>query len=362
MRMSGSRPYLLVIALLIIPGNTIVSCGEAETNQGSEAPLDSAGTVSPVFPASREREDASSSCGCSGLSRGEEANPKGSLYEKPIYAEQVHHDSTAMVRIQGGNFTFGTDAYPYPGDKEGPARRAHVEPFEFDKTEVTNEDLEKFVRATGYRTDAEKYGWSFVFEPLLSREVSATIHQAVKGSEWWLPVSGAYWRAPEGGSTDVMTDGRALHPAVHISWYDAHTYCSWAGKRLPTEREWEYAAKGDTNSTFPWGELEDHLHTRANTFEGRFPYGADVKDGYASTAPALSFPPNKFGLYNMVGNVWEWTSDLWSGDEVEVRRPQRGGSYLCQRSFCYRYRVTARMPATEDSSAGNMGVRCARSV
>eukprot|EP00959_Pyramimonas_sp_CCMP1952_P151617 3172312-Pyramimonas_sp.AAC.1 len=373
---SVSRPvnYLLIYSLcsLCVFSSLFGSYGcPAETEQCLDGPLETTelvGSSSACVAPSESGDGSTPSCGCSGFSRGEEDdNPISPI---PGHAtsgskERVRNDdaqSPPMVRIQGGTFTFGTDFYPYPADKEGPARKVHVRTFDIDQTEVTNEAFARFVQATGFKTEAEKYEWSFVFEPLLSREVSAAIPQAVQGSEWWLPVQGAYWRAPEGWSSDVIIDGRALHPAVHLSWLDARAYCRWESKRLPTEREWEYAAKGNTNWTFPWGDSEEHLHKHANTFQGRFPWEAEMTDGYAGTAPARSFPPNRFGLYNMVGNVWEWTSDLLSRDAGERARIQRGGSYLCHRSHCYRYRATSRSSNTEDSSAGNMGVRCARSV
>jgi len=362
---------LLVVYLSLSFGSLCGSTGgQTEAEHYNEAPVESTGTgLADACPTPEHADGSTPSCGCTGFSRGDtEATVKRASIPElatPELKESVRKDDARgprMVRIPAGGFTFGNDVYPYPMDREGPARKVYVRTFDIDETEVTNEAFAQFVQATGYKTEAEKYGWSFVFEPLLSHDVSATISQAVQGSEWWLPVPGSYWRAPEGGSSDVLTDGRALHPVVHISWLDARSYCRWASKRLPTEREWEYAAKGNTNWTFPWGNSEEDLHKHANTFEGVFPWKAEVTDGYLSTAPARSYAPNRFGLYNMVGNVWEWTSDLWSRNAGEKARAQRGGSYLCHRSYCFRYRVTSRTSNTEDSSAGNLGVRCARSV
>mmetsp|Transcript_27305 Transcript_27305/g.37669 ORF Transcript_27305/g.37669 Transcript_27305/m.37669 type:complete len:368 (+) Transcript_27305:338-1441(+) len=304
----------------------------------------------------------SNTCGCSGVSR------KGTDEIYHQYDELVTTTSQKsepsllrggrLVAIEGGWFQMGTDNWPYSDDMEGPSKKVYVESFEMDETEVTNEAFAEFVAATGYTTDAEKYGWSFVYEPLLSREVASFILEAVDGSEWWLPVPGACWYAPEGPNSPPPRG----HPAVHLSWADSRAFCLWADKRLPSEAEWEFAARGGAETAFPWGNSEERLHEQANTFDGYdFPFApTELKDRYLSTAPARSFPPNGFGLFHTVGNVWEWVADKWSNHPDETQYSQRGGSYMCHKSYCYRYRVTSRTKNTADSSAGHMGARCAR--
>jgi formylglycine-generating enzyme required for sulfatase activity len=197
--------------------------------------------------------------------------------------------------------------------------------------------------------------------------------RGVVDAPWWREVEGADWQHPEGPGSDV--GARAEHPVVHVSWDDASAFCSWAGLRLPTEAEWEYAARGGlVQQRFPWGgQLTPGGQHRMNVFQGRFPDRNTVKDGYAGTAPVTAFPPNAFGLRNTTGNVWEWTADRWSttwhrtagtadphGPPTGDRRVLRGGSYLCHASYCWRYRTSARMGSTPDSPTGNVGFRCAR--
>jgi formylglycine-generating enzyme required for sulfatase activity len=263
-----------------------------------------------------------------------------------------------------------TDAWAYPDDGEGPTRQVELSPFRIDAVCVSNDRFSRFVDATGYATDAERFGASFVFGGLLPADFPPT--RGVVGAEWWREVPGADWRHPEGPGSDL--EGRGDHPAVHVSWADADAYCSWSGLRLPTEAEWEYAARGGlSDQPFPWGaEREPDGEHRMNVWQGSFPDANTRADGYLGTAPVHAFPPNGFGLYNVTGNVWEWTGDRWStrwdaasvvrdprGPDEGDRRALRGGSYLCHDSYCRRYRVSARMANTPDSSSGNTGFRCA---
>ena len=260
-----------------------------------------------------------------------------------------------MVRLVGGSFLMGTNRPGgHPEDGEGPVREVTVEPFAIDATTVTNGQFAAFADATGFVTDAERFGSSFVFAGFLPDDAPPT--QGVAAAPWWRQVLGAGWRHPEGPWSNAR--GRLDHPVTHMSWQDAAAYAQWAGKRLPSEAEWEYAARGGlVQQRFPWGDdLEPGDEHRMNVWQGRFPSHNSLEDGYNGTAPVRSYPPNGFGLYEMTGNVWEWTADWW--DAAKVARAMRGGSYLCHASYCNRYRVEARSANTPDSSTGNLGFRC----
>jgi formylglycine-generating enzyme required for sulfatase activity len=269
------------------------------------------------------------------------------------------HDPAPMVALVGGPFLMGTNrADGYPEDGEGPVREVVVAPFEIDATAVTNDAFGRFAAATGHLTDAERFGWSFVFAGFLPDDAPAT--SGVAAAPWWRQVYGADWRHPEGTASTV--EDRLDHPATHVSWRDASAYARWAGKRLPSEAEWEYAARGGlVQQRFPWGdELQPGGEHRMNVWQGTFPTRNTMDDGYAGTAPVRSYPPNPFGLFEMTGNVWEWTTGWY--DEGLGLRSMRGGSYLCHASYCNRYRVDARSGNTADSSTGNLGFRCVRSI
>jgi formylglycine-generating enzyme required for sulfatase activity len=256
-----------------------------------------------------------------------------------------------------------------PEDGEGPIRPVRLAPFVIDAAAVTNEEFAAFVDATGHVTEAERFGWSFVFASFLPGSLRHGAQRA-RAAPWWCVVAGATWRRPEGPGSDV-TD-RLDHPVVHVSHADAEAFASWVGMRLPTEAEWEYAARGGLEGRrFAWGdELTPHGEHRANIWQGRFPTSNTGEDGYVGTAPVTAFPPNGYGLFQVAGNVWEWCADQWStqhdaGLVVDPRGPasgservMRGGSYLCHDSYCNRYRVAARTRNTPDSSAGNIGFRC----
>lgn len=259
-----------------------------------------------------------------------------------------------MVTLEGGVFLMGAEgADCVPGDREGPVREVQVHAFSVDALAVSNRRFAAFVDATGYVTDAERYGWSFVFGGLLPDEFPDT--RGAIEAPWWRQVHGAYWRHPEGPHSKI--DDRLDHPVVHVSWRDAGAFCRWSGARLPTEVEWEYAARGGlAQKRFPWGdEREPGGEHRMNVWQGTFPAQNTLEDGYLGTCPVDAFPVNGYGLHNTSGNVWEWCEDRWAGSEARVTR---GGSYLCHDSYCNRYRVAARSSNTENSSTGNTGFRC----
>ncbi|WP_067840073.1 formylglycine-generating enzyme family protein [Amphibacillus sediminis] len=270
------------------------------------------------------------------------------------------HFFEKMTLLDGGHFIMGTnDEEGFPADGEGPAREEYVDAFYIDTYTVTNEEFSSFVAETGYQTDAEKFGWSFVFDALVQDKKSPAVRK-VPGLGWWYAVSGASWKQPEGEGSSIAD--RMDHPVIHISWNDAQAFAAWAGKRLPTEKEWEYAARGGlVQKKYPWGdELTPNNQHYCNIWQGEFPLHNTMDDGYLATAPAKSFPPNNYGLYNVSGNVWEWCQDSFAVNGVTKpnSRVMRGGSYLCHHSYCNRYRVAARTSNTPDSSSGNMGFRC----
>ena len=282
-----------------------------------------------------------------------------------------------MVAIPDGSFRMGgDDADAFPDDGEGPVRDVHVSAFHIDPKAVTNAQFSTFVKATGYVTEAERFGWSYVFHLLVAGEARQRVLDAtVPQAPWWLAVEGADWRHPAGPGSGI--GDRRNHPVVHASWADAATYAAWAGKRLPTEAEWEKAARGGLDQArFPWGdEFTPRGVHRCNTWQGQFPRRNTGQDGYLDTAPVDAYRPNAYGLYNTSGNVWEWCADWFSADwhasassdtrddptgpTQGVGRVMRGGSYLCHESYCNRYRVAARTFSTPDSSTGHLGFRCA---
>jgi formylglycine-generating enzyme required for sulfatase activity len=311
-----------------------------------------------------------------------------------------------MVWVPGGEFTMGTDSdLGWPDEK--PAHRVRVDGFWMDQTDVTNAQFREFVEATGYVTTAEKppdaeemlrqlppgtprppkenlVPGSLVFTP-------TTGPVPVKGPnvhrQWWKWTAGANWRHPEGPGSSL--EGRDDHPVVHVSWFDALAYAKWAGKRLPTEAEWECAARGGLeNKPYVWGDdRPTDTNIRANLWQGRFPYRNTAADGYERTSPVKAFEPNGYGLYDMSGNVWQWCSDWYqidlyrqrAGQEVIVNptgpqksfdprqpnaplRVQKGGSFLCNDTYCTRYRPSARHGCTPDTGMSHIGFRCALSA
>lgn len=283
--------------------------------------------------------------------------------------------STAeMCRTAGGRFLMGTETeVGFPADGEGPVREVLLDPFYIDRYPVTVESFRDFARATDYVSEAERFGWSFVFHKQLPAEQYRELAEdTVAGHEWWCKVKGADWRHPEGPDSGV--EQRPDHPVTHISYADALAYCRWAGKRLPTEAEWEFAARGGLEQQlYPWGDdLEPGGKHLCNVWQGRFPDHDTGEDGYRGPCPVDAFPPNGLDIYSITGNVWEWCADWFDptyhvtatrsnpvGPPNGTARVMRGGSFLCHASYCNRYRVAARTSNTPDSATANLGFRCA---
>ncbi len=257
----------------------------------------------------------------------------------------------------------------YPDDGETPVHNVHVDGFGIDSTAVTNRMFAHFVEETGYQTEAEHYGSSAVFH-LLSTASGGDILGAAAGAPWWLNIRGASWARPTGPSSSWTTVRD--HPVVHVSHHDALAYCRWANRRLPTEAEWEYAARGGLDGMrYAWGNelTPDGVHL-CNIWQGTFPTINTGDDGHLGTAPVRALRPNGYGLFEMAGNVWEWCADWFlpkyyrsspvdnpQGPSIGRGRVMRGGSYLCHDSYCNRYRVAARTSNTPESSSGNCGFR-----
>lgn len=271
------------------------------------------------------------------------------------------HPAAGMVRLDGGEFLMGAAAMR---PEEGPPRTEQVRPFLIDRTEVTNAAFARFVEATGYRTIAERELEAARYPQLSDAQrrpaslvfVGAAAREFDDPSRWWRVVRGANWRRPQGPGSSIR--GKAHWPVVHIAWEDALAYARWLGRDLPTEAEWEYAARGGLEAKrYGWGDApQSAAHPRANTWQGVFPAIDTGADGHkASAAPVGCYKPNGFGLHDTAGNVWEWTRDT-----LAPGRPEhviKGGSYLCSDDFCFRYRPAARTGGPPDSGASHIGFR-----
>lgn len=306
--------------------------------------------------------------GCCAPSRG---HATGDAAPSPNPKARDEVDPGGLCTVPATEFRMGTeDPDGFPADGEGPVRPVRVDGFRIAPHAVTNTDFGRFVDATGHVSEAERFGWSFVFASFLPGHLRKDAPRPDQ-TPWWCGVQGATWDAPEGPGSSI--EGREDHPVVHVSWNDAIAYCVWAGVRLPTEAEWECAARGGLEQArYPWGdELTPKGQHRCNIWQGKFPTKNTVDDGYRGTCPVGAFPPNGFGLHNVAGNVWEWCADWWgtehvadlcvnpSGPGAGPAKVIRGGSYLCHASYCNRYRVAARTANTPDSTTGNTGFRVA---
>ena len=314
---------------------------------------------------------------CCGPSRGLDQNRPEPAVDAPTITASRRPVDHKMADIRAGRFVMGSEEPDgFPLDGEGPVREVELSAFRIDTRAVSNDQFARFVTDTGYVTEAERFGWSFVFAGFVGDEVrEAVLPARLPDAPWWLGVRGADWRHPAGPGSSLAERGD--HPVVHVSWADASTYASWAGKRLPTEAEWECAARGGLRGRrLPWGdELRPGGEIRANTWRGTFP--TDHEDGarFTGTVPVDAYQPNGLGLHNVAGNVWEWCADWFSahwhvsasaatrvdpqGPPTGVERVMRGGSYLCHASYCNRYRVAARTSNTPDAASGHLGFRCA---
>jgi formylglycine-generating enzyme len=306
-----------------------------------------------------------------------------------------------MIWIPKGEYMMGGDNNQSEAD-EYPKHKVKLDGFWMDQTEVTNAEFEKFVKATNYITTAErKPKWNelkkelppgteklddsllvpaslIFFSPQTAIELSDV-------SQWWEWKKGADWRHPHGPESSIK--GKENYPVVHISWFDAQAFCKWAGKRLPTEAEWEYAARGGLkNNVYPWGNTPvEEGHAKCNSWQGEFPFKNNLRDKYFYAAPVKSYSPNGYSLFDMAGNVWEWCSDYYhysyyamSCKPEGIRNPKgpgnsydpnepfakkrviRGGSFLCNDTYCSGYRVARRMKSTEDSGMEHVGFRCVK--
>lgn len=340
------------------------------------------------------------------MERNQSLKKEGAKVMRERTVEVLHEISEGMVWVPGGDFIQGA----VPQDKmammhEKPAHPVHVDGFFMDIHEVTNAQFTKFVEETGYVTVAEReIDWEelkkqlpegtpkphdSILQPgsLVFKKTKSSVPNLYDYSQWWEWKIGANWKHPNGPESTI--EGKENEPVVHIAFEDALAYCKWAGRRLPTEAEWEYAARaGKKDELFFWGSDISQLSSHANSWEGEFPMTNTKEDGFERTAPVMSYPKNDFGLYDMAGNVWEWTSDWYNtdyykelADKNEVaQNPKgalkafnssnpyakekviKGGSFLCSASYCASYRISARMATSPDSGMEHLGFRTVLNV
>ncbi|CAE8584573.1 unnamed protein product [Polarella glacialis] len=393
-----SRLFLSFLVFAAVPCPTWSSSAESG-DEGVCSEQDGSCSTAGGDPAS-----SGSSCGCGALKRADFVKDGVKLSEDKAGSHELRSstgetdEEAGIIYLDGGSFIMGLipkdekDPTVVFSDGEGPPHKETVGPFGLGVFEVSNRRFAIFVEQTGYVTESETYGWSFGVEAFISPEVNATITQQVDAAPWWLPVERADWRHPNGPDTrihDLMD-----HPVTQVSLKDAEAFCSWSrqGGRLPTEVEWEFAARGGKKSRrYPWGntiltgahknthrmniwqsELDVHLlkdgrvrnlygHKQALQLVKEYYSSLNTaEDGYNATAPVDAFgPQNPYGFHNMVGNVWEWTSTNWAGASDPNTMVKKGGSFLCNPATCNRFRCSARMMFTGDSAASNVGFRCA---
>ncbi|NXG50045.1 SUMF2 enzyme, partial [Psilopogon haemacephalus] len=272
----------------------------------------------------------------------------------------------SMVQLPGGKFQMGSGSLE-KRNEEGPVREVTVKAFALDKYPVTNREFREFVRQKKYKTEAEAFGWSFVFEDFVSEELKKKVTQKLESAPWWLPIEKAFWRQPSGPGSSIKE--RLDYPVLHVSWNDAQAFCAWKGKRLPAEEEWEFAARGGLEQRmYPWGNK--FQLNRTNLWQGAFPQVDTAEDGYHGVSPVAAFPPqNNYGLYDLLGNTWEWTASEYlaaglSRQHAQNMRVLRGASWIdtADGSANHKARVTTRMGNTPDSASDNLSFRCAADV
>jgi len=278
-----------------------------------------------------------------------------------------------MIKIEGGDFMMGGISKQARRD-EFPRHKETVQSFWMDKTEVTNKQFTEFIKATGYITTAERKIelQGKVYDP------GSLVFDPDNPKMWWKFRPGANWKHPYGPNSNISN--KENHPVVQVSWYDAMAYAHWSGKRLPKEKEWEYAAKGGAkNQIYFWGNSFDQATKYVNFFQGDFPSKNELSDTYEKTSKAKAFPANDFGLFDIAGNVWEWCLDTYYPNayqildkrtdgyfkeyyNLEQQKVVRGGSFLCSESYCTGYRISARMSSTPDSGLEHTGFRCVKDI
>jgi formylglycine-generating enzyme required for sulfatase activity len=355
----------------------------------------------PKRPTNEQKDTTNKSC-CTSKKPNRFGNTltKNTSNNSTTLTQTKTKEYDGMVWIEGGTFLMGGDNDQARQD-EYPKHVVKVNGFYMDETEVTNKQFTAFVKATGYITTAEKnVNWEELKKQLPPNtpkpdadqlKAASLVFVPTEGavnlqdySQWWQWTHGANWKHPKGPKSNII--GKEKYPVVHISWDDAMAYCKWAGKRLPTEAEWEYAARGGIkNKIYTWGNtnVDSTLKPSCNYWQGTFPYKNENTDSFYGTAPVKSFAPNRYGLYDMAGNVWEWCADLYNyyyyedfenvklainpkgpkksydpDEPLVAKRTMRGGSFLCNESYCSGYRVASRMKSSPDSGMEHLGFRC----